>query len=275
MKKFLGATLLAGMMLFNTAAAAPAHTTHNAHNKNRETIYQIALLQSLAMGYFDGSISVKNLKRHGDTGIGTFEGLDGEMIVLDGVVYRANRDCKINVVDDKVRVPFSNVTFFDKDFSVKLLDVHNKDALEKILNGLVDQNGRNSFYMVKIPAQFNSILVRSESGAKEPYPTLVEALKTQNEITPKNISGTMVGLYCPDFMSSLNSTGWHFHFISDDKKIGGHVLELDLKSGEALFDKTDAFKMDLPKKENFHALNFKQDMKEDIRKAEQDVQGGK
>ena len=272
MKKFLGATLLAGMMLFNTAAAAPAHT---AHNKDRETIYQVALLQSLAMGYFDGSISVGGLKRHGDTGIGTFEGLDGEMIVLDGVVYRANRDCKINVVDNKVRVPFSNVTFFDKDFSVKFLDVHNKDAFEKILNGLVDQNGRNSFYMVKVSGTFNSILVRSESGAKEPYPTLVEALKTQNEITPKNISGTMVGLYCPDFMSSLNSTGWHFHFISDDKKIGGHVLELDLKSGEALFDKTDAFKMDLPKKENFHALNFKQDMKEDIRKAEQDVQGGK
>ncbi|MBD3879478.1 MAG: acetolactate decarboxylase [Quinella sp. 1Q5] len=272
MKKFLGATLLAGMMLFNTATAAPAHT---AHTKDRETIYQIALLQSLAMGYFDGSISVKNLKRHGDTGIGTFEGLDGEMIVLDGVVYRANRDCKINVVDDKVLVPFSNVTFFDKDFSVKLRDVHNKAALEKIFNDLVDSNGRNSFYMVKVPAEFNSILVRSESGAKEPYPTLVEALKTQNEITPKNISGTIVGLYCPDFMSSLNSTGWHFHFISDDKKIGGHVLELDLKSGEAIFDKTDNFRMQLPKKENFHALNFKQDMKEDIRKAEQDVQGGK
>ena len=272
MKKFLGATLLAGMMLFNTAAAAPAHT---AHNKNRETIYQVALLQSLAMGYFDGSISVKNLKRHGDTGIGTFEGLDGEMIVLDGVVYRANRDCKINVVDDKVLVPFSNVTFFDKDFSVKLIDVHNKAALEKIFNELVDKNGRNSFYMVKLTGEFNEILVRSESGSKEPYPTLVEALKMQNEITPKNIKGTIVGLYCPELMSSLNSVGWHFHFISDDKKIGGHVLDLNLKSGEALFDKTDNFKMDLPKKNNFHELNFKQDMKEDIRKAEQDSQGGK
>ena len=76
-------------------------------------------------------------------------------------------------------------------------------------------------------------------------------------------------------MSSLNSTGWHFHFISSDKKIGGHVLDLNLKSGEAQFDKTDAFKMDVPKKKNFHALNFKTNMTEEIRKAEQDVQGGK
>ena len=269
MKKLLTVAILAGTMLFNTASAAPAHT------KDRETIYQIALPQSLAMGYFDGSISVKDLKKHGDTGIGTFEGLNGEMIVLDGVVYRANQDCEINIMDDKETVPFSNVTFFDKDISVKLADVPDKAALEKILNETVDKKGRNSFYMVKISGDFNEILVRSEKGTTEPYPTLVEALKTQKEITPQNISGTIVGLYCPDFMSSLNSTGWHFHFISADKKIGGHVLELNLKSGEAQLDKTDGFKLDLPKKKNFHALNFKQDMKEDIRKAEQDVQGGK
>lgn len=272
MRKFFIATVLAAMMLFNTAnpaSAAPAPI------KDRETIYQIALLQSLAMGYFDGSITVKDLKTHGDTGIGTFEGLDGEMIVLDGVVYRANRDLKINVVADKVTVPFSNVTFFDKDFSVKLNDVADKATFEKILDEHVNKHGRNSFYMVKVSGTFNEILIRSESGTKEPYPTLVEALKTQNELTPKNIKGTIVGLYCPDFMSSLNSTGWHFHFISADKKIGGHVLDLNLKSGEAQFDKTDAFKMDLPKKENFHALNFKTNMTEDIRKAEQDIQGGK
>ena len=270
MKKFFVATFLAAAFLFNaTTSAAPAPV------KNRETIYQIALLQSLAMGYFDGSISVKDLKTHGDTGIGTFEGLDGEMIVLDGVVYRANQDLKINVVKDDVRVPFSNVTFFEKDFSVKLADVRDKEAFEKILNEQVNKHGRNSFYMVKVSGTFNEILIRSEKGCKEPYPTLVEALKTQKEITPKNISGTIVGLYCPDFMSSLNSTGWHFHFISADKKIGGHVLDLNLKSGEAQLDKTDGFKLDLPKKENFHALNFKTNMTEDIRKAEQDVQGGK
>lgn len=270
MKKFFVSMFLAAAFLFNvTTSAAPAPV------KNRDTIYQVALLQSLAMGYFDGSISVKDLKTHGDTGIGTFEGLDGEMIVLDGVVYRANQNCKINVVKDDVLVPFSNVTFFEKDFSVKLADVRDKASLEKILNEHLDKHGRNSFYMVKISGNFNEILVRSEKGCKEPYPTLVEALKTQKEITPKNISGTVVGLYCPDFMSSLNSTGWHFHFISADKKIGGHVLDLNVKSGEAQLDKTDAFEMNLPKKENFHALNFKQDMKEDIRKAEQDVQGGK
>ena len=125
--------------------------------------------------------------------------------------------------------------------------------------------------MIKLHGNFDEILVRSELGQQKPYPTLVDALKnTQKEFSFKNISGTIVGLYCPDFMNSLNSTGWHFHFISDDRKIGGHVLDLNLENGEAQFDRTDNFSMILPAKENFHDLNFNQDLKEDIRKAEQD-----
>ena len=270
MKKILITTLLAATFLFNaTTFAAPA--------KDHETIYQVALLQSLTLGYFDGSITVKQLKTLGDTGIGTFEGLDGEMIVLDGVVYRANQNCKINVVADNVTVPFSNVTFFDKDFSVKLSDVRDKESLEKSLNALVNKHGANNFYMIKLRGNFNAITVRSELGQSKPYPTLVQALQaTQKEFTFQNINGTIVGLYCPDFMSSLNSTGWHFHFVSDDKKLGGHVLGLNLNSGIADFDKTAGFRMGLPNKDNFNALNFKTDLKEEIRKAEQDsYQGGK
>ena len=267
MKKFLVAIIAAITLLCNVTNAKPVN--------DRETIYQVALLQSLAMGYFDGSITIKDLKTHGDTGIGTFDGLDGEMIVLDGVVYRANQDCKINVVNDNVTVPFANVTFFDKDFSVDLMNIADKTRLEAELNKLVAKNGVNDFYMIKLHGNFNAITVRSEAKQSKPYPTLVEALQaTQKEFTFKNISGTIVGLYCPDFMSSLNTPGWHFHFISDDKKIGGHVLELNLKSCTFHLDKTDAFRMNLPNNADFNALNFKTDLKEDIRKAEQDSYQG-
>ena len=78
-----------------------------------ESIYQVALLQSLAQGYFDGSITVADLKEHGDTGIGTFDGLNGEMIVLEGVVYQATGDGSVVVPADDETVPFSNVTFFE------------------------------------------------------------------------------------------------------------------------------------------------------------------
>ncbi len=274
-KKNLATSVLAGtIFLSGVANAAPAVPVE------RETVNQIALLQSLTLGYFDGSITVGELKNLGNIGIGTFDGLDGEMILLDGVMYRADSDLKINVVDDKVTVPFSNVTFFEKDFSVKLKNISDKNLLEDILNKLIKKRGENTFYFVKIPAVLNEILVRSESKQQKPYPTLVQALQaTQKEKTFQNISGTIVGLYCPDYMSGLNTAGWHFHFISGDKTVGGHVLELNIKLATAEFDKTDNFNLKIPKKKSFQNLNLAQDLSSDIHKAEKDTglgdKGGK
>lgn len=265
MKKILGCSALVGTIFFNSNLAL-------AEN-DRETLNQVALLQSLALGHFDGVVTVGQWKTFGDTGIGTFEGLNGELIALDGVVYQGDQNCNAHVMKDNEKIPFSNITFFEKDFSVKLNHVKNKSALENELNALVKKHGANNFYMVKIPAQYNKILIRSEAKQNKPYPTLVKALEaTQKEVTKENISGTIVGLYCPTFMSSLNSVGWHFHFISDDKKFAGHVLEMNIKSGEAQFDKTENFSMILPKKKSFNQLNFETDLREDIRKAENDSQ---
>ncbi len=271
LKKLLGASILTGAMLFNTASAA----TTSATSADRETVYQVALLQSLALGHFDGNITVRDLKKFGDIGIGTFKGLNGEMIVLNGVVYQALQNCNVQVADDKTTVPFSNVTFFERDFSVKLNNVADKSALESILNEAVEKHGKNSFYMIKLPATFNEIIIRSELGQSKPYPTLVQALQaTQHEETLQNVSGTIVGLYCPNYMSELNTVGWHFHFISDDKTTGGHVLNMNIRSGEAQLDKTDGFKMQLPDKKDFQSLNLAADLREDIRKAENDSTKG-
>ena len=263
-KKCLCLSLAAGLAFGAVCFAAPA---------DRETIQQVALLQSLAQGYLGGTVTVKQLRSVGDIGIGTFKGLNGEMIMPDGTVYQALGDGRVVVADDKDMVPFSNVTFFDKDITVDLRYVADKEDLEKRLNKVVEAQGANSFYVVKLHTTFPSILFRSEYGSQEPYPTLVEALKgKQTEFTHKNIKGTLVGLCCPNYMGGLNTPGWHFHFISDDRKHGGHILEVAVKKGEAQLDKTDKFAMLLPADEKFQSLNLAKDMKEDIRKAEQDKQ---
>ena len=270
-KKKLMAASLAGALTLCAGIGAPHG---HAAQADRECIAQIALLQSLAQGYFGGTVTAGQLRALGDTGIGTFKGLNGEMIVLDGTVYQALGSGKVVVAPDTEIIPFSNVTFFDKDISVTLSNIADKASLEKVLNRAVQENGVNSFYMIKIHTEFPSILFRSEYGSQEPYPTLVEALKgKQTEFTEKNIKGTLVGLYCPSYMGELNSVGWHFHFISDDKKKGGHILELSIKNGTAYLDQTDKFAMILHKDKKFHDLNLAKDMKEDIRSAEQDTKG--
>ena len=265
-KKIIAATLASTMTL-----GAGIGVTNAYAAEDRECVAQVALLQSLAQGYFGGTVTAGQLRTLGDTGIGTFEGLNGEMIVLDGTVYQALGSGKVVVTPDTEIIPFANVTFFDNDISIKLSNIADKAALEKILNQAVQKNGANSFYMIKLHTVFPSILFRSEYGSKEPYPTLVEALKdNQTEFTEKNIKGTLVGLYCPGYMGELNSVGWHFHFISDDKKKGGHILELSIQDGTAYLDQTDRFTMILHDDKNFQKLNLTKDMSADIRSAEQD-----
>lgn len=234
-----------------------------------ESIYQVALLQSLAQGYFDGSITVADLKEHGDTGIGTFDGLNGEMIVLDGVVYQAIGDGSVVIPADDETVPFSNVTFFEEDLTLPLSDIPDMAALQTALNECVDEHGANLFYMVKIPGTFAFIKIRSEFKQEKPYRNLDVALAAdQNEFDFENIRGTMVGLYCPDYMGDLNSVGWHFHFLTEDLARGGHVLQVSVGEATAMLDATPGFELFLPEEEAFQSMELSKDMDEAIHKAE-------
>ena len=133
-----------------------------------DKLFQVALLQSLMQGEYDGVVTVGELKEYGDTGIGTFKGVNGEMIVLDGTFYRAVWDGSVEVAPDDETVPFSNVTFFDSDIKAEHVNADSSSELKSILNSIVRKHGRNQFYMAKVTGLMPSILVRSELEQKEP-----------------------------------------------------------------------------------------------------------
>ena len=284
MKKLLAIALAAGMMLSATACssqqsgnnsgqtettAAQTETKSDQTESDRETIYQVALLQSLTQGYYDGIIKVSKLKEHGDIGIGTFEGVNGEMIVLDGTVYQALGDGTVQEAAADETVPFSNVTFFDKDGSVELSDISDVNALKEKLNAMVEENGKNLFYFVKMCGTFEKMNVRSEIKQEKPYKTLDKALETdQREFNYDNITGTVVALYCPDYMNGLNTPGWHFHFISDDKTKGGHLLDLQFANATAEYDATPEFDMCLTDNGDFQQMELSKDVSDAIKKVE-------
>ena len=285
MKKILVILLAAAMIVPLSACSAQQQSENNSgqaetkseqpENTNtqaetdRETIYQVALLQSLTQGYYDGIIKVSELKEHGDIGIGTFEGVNGEMIVLDGTVYQALGDGTVQVAADDETVPFSNVTFFDKDGSVELSDINDVNALKEKLNAMVEENGKNLFYFVKMSGTFEKMNVRSEIKQEKPYKTLDKALETdQREFSYDNITGTVVALYCSDYMNGLNTPGWHFHFISDDKTKGGHLLDLQFAKATAEYDATPEFDMCLTDNGDFQQMELAKDVSDAIKKVE-------
>ena len=155
------------------------------------------------------------------------------------------------------------MTFFDKDLSATLAQTADINSLKDTLTKTVSDNGRNLFYMVKISGTFQKMNVRSELKQEKPYKSL-----DQREFNYENIAGTVVALYCPDYMGGLNTPGWHFHFISDDKTKGGHILDLAFESAQAEFDATQDFDMYLSENAEFQKMELSKDVSDAIKKVE-------
>ena len=263
------AILLALSLFFIIFSNVCAQSSSDNIFFGRDVINQVSLLQGLTFGDYNGSVPVARLKELGDTGIGTFDALNGELIMLEGIVYRAAYDGSIEIVSDEETIPFSNVTFFDIDERIQVEDIDNVNTLKEVLNKKVSESGENSFYMVKVEGVFNTMNVRSELPQTKPYKPLAVVLETdQTFFDYENIEGTVVGLYCPPYMEDLNAVGWHFHFISEDRQAGGHVLDLSAEDVDVSIDRSDYFAIVLPNNEMFNNFDLTIDQSKDIKKVE-------
>jgi len=186
-------------------------------------LYQYSTLEALSSGVFAGDLSVSELLAKGDFGLGTFNGLNGEMVVLNGQAWRANPDCTLVQSEASDRIPFADVTFFKPQGQEHLPKLDNLAGLAAWLDSKLP--GPRVFAAAKISGSFASLTLRSPSKQSPPFPTLAQALASQHVRHLSNVSGTIVAIRCPKDVGDLAVPGWHFHFISQDEALGGHVLE--------------------------------------------------
>ena len=225
-------------------------------NDNR--MYQVSTLQALAMGYTRPVITVGDLLEHGDTGLGTYEDVDGEMILVDGKCYRANVNGVVQKVSPDTGVPFCSVTFLQKDRTETFSDSLDIDGLKSMLDVKIEERfGLNSMHMVRIDGYFESVNARSEAPFRSHHIQLRDILaKTQKDFTFRNLKGTLICVYYPDFMDGINAPGWHLHFISEGRTLGGHVFQLRMLSGSAFIDKVQNIEIQLPTEPAFDTYSL-------------------
>jgi acetolactate decarboxylase len=207
--------------------------------------YQVATISSLLAGGYDGDTTVDEMLRHGDFGLGTFNGVDGEMMVLDGRVYRGTTDGRAHLVTRSERTPFAVVVSFHPRGSMPVAAGESLEQLEAALDALPYSASR--VLAVRIDGQFQSIQVRSEPKQIPPYRPLAEVIKEKQVInTLTEVDGTLIAFRFPAATSSVNVTGWHFHFLTSDKAWGGHVLTLTTGAGRALVQELSDLRIRLP-----------------------------
>ena len=92
----------------------------NSLDLEHHTIYQVSTSGALVQGVYQGCVKVSDLLRHGDFGLGTFEQLDGEGIMLDGQCWQARSDGSVVEAPRSAEAPFWATTFFSADVKAKL-----------------------------------------------------------------------------------------------------------------------------------------------------------
>lgn len=220
-----------------------------------DKIYQYSLFTALANKIYDGNLTVGEVKEKGDLGLGTFNGLNGEMIVLDGTVYQWLANGTVYLPDDSELVPFTVVTHFDEDLKFEVPSVSSYSELKTFIESKIPSN--NFGYAFKITADFKTLKCGSADKQEKPYSnTLSEALVDRPTFNLDNISGTMVGFWYPEYTGKINVGGFHLHFISDDKKQAGHVMEFQASNVQISVDLCDGYEIDLPKTKDFEVSNF-------------------
>ncbi|WP_242362566.1 acetolactate decarboxylase [Limosilactobacillus antri] len=187
------------------------------------TLYEHGTLASLMAGNMAGTITVADLLKHGSAGIGTFDGIDGEVVILDGEVYQAVADGTVNHVTDlQAKLPFASVHTPTDLEAVNLTGVD-----FNLLNGsfIRQHELQNVFAALRLTGTFSHVKIRIMPKQEPPYPNLLEVAHMQALFSRDQVKGTIIGYYAPEIFGSVTAAGWHLHFISDDRQFAGHLLE--------------------------------------------------
>ena len=189
----------------------------------RHTIFQNSLMTALLDGIYDGELTIGDILGKGNFGLGTFDALDGEMLILDGVCHQLTSDGKARVADLDQRTPFTVVT----NFVPRLCLDAPKAMVRSELSSFIDaaEPSHNFFTAVKTTGRFKEVVVRTVTKQERPYLPMSEAVSDDAEHVFTDVEGVIGGFRTPMYAKGIGVPGCHVHFIDNEHSRGGHVLD--------------------------------------------------
>jgi len=209
-------------------------------------LFQASTIGALLDRAFDGDLRFAELAEHGDLGLGTLNALDGEMIALDGRFYRADVEGRVDEIDPEERTPFAVVVNFEPAVEAVLAEGLGHDALLAALDALLPAGA--SSCAVRLDGRFELVRARSVPRQEPPYRPLAEVVADQHVFELTDVEGTMLGFRFPAYVEGIEVAGYHLHFLSADRRRGGHVFEARLGAGggRLRIDASDELHVELP-----------------------------
>jgi acetolactate decarboxylase len=229
------------------------------------TLYQVSTATALVEGIYQGAVRVGTLREHGDLGLGTFEDLDGEMVVVDGQFYQVRSDGSVRECGDDVLSPFAAVTRFAPETQFRLPECAGLSQLNAQFDAL--RHSDNVFFALRVDGHFDYVHTRAMCRTREGVP-LVQAAAVQPEFEFHDVTGTLVGFWTPEYAKTLNVPGYHLHFVSADRKKGGHLLQCRGQDLRLQIQREATLALALPETEDFLKADLRRDPTADLARAE-------
>jgi acetolactate decarboxylase len=231
-------------------------------------LFQYSIIDALLGGVYDGHFTVGQLKERGDFGIGTFNGLDGEMVVKDGKVFKVRHDGEVKEMSDSVKTPLSFVKFFQTDTTVTYRG--KPMTYEGLKEYLAPYLNQNKMYAVRIRGKYERIDARSVSPVSKPYPDLASHIAAggQTSFTFSDTEGSLIGFIAPQFTARANIPGYHLHYLDDRHLQGGHVFDFLAENMVIEIDQIQGFTVELNSHEDFETVDLAKNRNQELIKVE-------
>ncbi|MBP9008152.1 MAG: acetolactate decarboxylase [Methanospirillum sp.] len=191
-------------------------------------LFHVSAYSLLADGQYDGVVTVGDLKNNGTFGIGGYEHMDGELLMLDGTVWQITHDGVVYEPSDDTKVCFANIIHFNPTITHQVNETLDKAEVYTVITDLFPDD--DTIYAVKVTGDFADMQARSVPSQSPPYPPLSEVIQNQSVFDLGPVTGTLTGFWFPDWMAGVNVAGFHQHFISADNTSGGHALNYTIKN---------------------------------------------
>ncbi|MHB9130714.1 MAG: acetolactate decarboxylase [Armatimonadota bacterium] len=221
----------------------------------RNMLFQVSTFNALATGVYDGTMTFEWLGTHGNFGLGTFNALDGEMVLVDKKFFQITADGLAHPVEKSMKTPFAMVTYYDADLQFTTEKEMDLAALTTRLDAQLPT--KNIYYAIRVDGEFATVKTRSVPKQYKPYAKLADVTAKAPAMEMKNVKGTLVGFRSPEYAQGAGIPGYHFHFITADRAKGGHALDFRLKVGSTVgFDNIREIDLILPDTDEFNKASL-------------------
>lgn len=196
---------------------------------NRHEFFQTSLISSLMDGVYEDEMSIGELLSHGSFGIGTFNALDGEMVILDGQCFQLRGDGTTRPAAMNQHTPYATVTNFVPSHRLEINRTLHRSDLSRLIDGLLPS--ANYMYALRISGHVDWVSTRTVVEQAKPYKPMVEATDGEQVVRAEDLDGTFVGFRTPVYQRGISVPGCHVHFIDTTRKLGGHVVDFEISDG--------------------------------------------